>query len=70
MNLICTNLNNIKLVLLENNPLENIEHTTSIEAVFAKGAYFDREMLDAMLESVKQANQGSKQLSHERNEKI
>ncbi|MEM7513563.1 MAG: amidohydrolase family protein [Bacteroidota bacterium] len=48
------------LVLLENNPLENIEHTTSIEAVFAKGAYFDREMLDAMMESVKQANQGSK----------
>ncbi|MEL6191329.1 MAG: amidohydrolase family protein [Bacteroidota bacterium] len=50
------------LVLLENNPLENISHTTSIEAVFAKGAYFDREMLDAMMESVKQANQGSKKM--------
>ncbi|MEM6766469.1 MAG: amidohydrolase family protein [Bacteroidota bacterium] len=45
------------LVLLENNPLENIAYTTSIKAVFANGAYFDREMLDAMLESVKQANQ-------------
>ena len=41
------------LVLLNENPLENISNTRSIEAVFLKGAFMNREKLDALLETSK-----------------
>ena len=37
------------LVLLRNNPLENITNTTTIESVIKEGYLFDRESLDALL---------------------
>jgi len=42
------------LVLLEKNPLENIAHTKSIQGVFLRGQYFDRNRLDGMLEEAKE----------------
>ena len=44
------------LVLLEKNPLENIQHTKTINAVFSNGQIFDRKLLDELLASVKEAN--------------
>ena len=41
------------LVLLKDNPLENISHTKSIQGVFLRGRYFDRKQLDGMLEEAK-----------------
>lgn len=41
------------LVLLNDNPLENIENTQSIEAVILRGEIFDRVELDNMLQQVK-----------------
>lgn len=38
------------LVLLDRNPLENIENTKSIHAVIQNGTYYNRSQLDAMLE--------------------
>lgn len=40
------------LVLLRNNPLEDIDHVRDIEAVILGGRYFDRAALDGMLLSV------------------
>jgi hypothetical protein len=37
------------LVLLDANPLEDIRNTTKIDAVFARGRYFDRATLDQIL---------------------
>jgi len=51
------------LVLLEKNPLENIEHTKSIYAVFANGLLYDRKKLDEMLEVVKEANDRSRTIN-------
>lgn len=48
------------LVLLDKNPLEDIRHTTAIDAVIANGNYLPRESLDMMLEQVKQANANSR----------
>lgn len=36
------------LVLLRDNPLEDIANAREIEAVFVRGRYLDREALDAM----------------------
>ena len=44
------------LVLLKENPLENIENTKTIETVISKGKVFNRDELDAILEAVKNAN--------------
>ncbi len=41
------------LVLLNKNPLENIENTKSIESVILRGKVFDRTALDEMLEQAK-----------------
>lgn len=41
------------LVLLKENPLDNIENTKSIEAVILRGKVFDRAALDEMLEQAK-----------------
>jgi imidazolonepropionase-like amidohydrolase len=40
------------LVLLGANPLENIRNTRKIEAVFARGKYYSRKDLDAILAAV------------------
>lgn len=42
------------LVLLNDNPLENIQNTRAIEGVVNKGKYYDRDTLDDMLSAVKQ----------------
>ncbi|MGZ3932688.1 MAG: amidohydrolase family protein [Bacteroidia bacterium] len=42
------------LVLLNKNPLENIRNTTSVNAVFNKGVYYDRGTLDKWLQEIKQ----------------
>jgi imidazolonepropionase-like amidohydrolase len=44
------------LLLLNNNPLEKIGSTRSIEAVIKDGEFYDREQLDAMLDAVIEAN--------------
>jgi imidazolonepropionase-like amidohydrolase len=41
------------LVLLNKNPLENIENTKTIEAVLVRGKVYDRSALDLMLEQSK-----------------
>jgi imidazolonepropionase-like amidohydrolase len=41
------------LVLLNKNPLENIENTKSIEAVIVRGKVYDRKTLDSMVEQAK-----------------
>lgn len=41
------------LVLLNNNPLENIEHTKTIETVIVRGKVYSRKALDLMLEKAK-----------------
>ncbi len=41
------------LILLNANPLENIKHTLTIDAVIKDGRYFSREDLDSMLLEIK-----------------
>jgi len=48
------------LVLLNQNPLLDIENTTSIDTVILNGKVLDRDRLDAMLEAVKAANASSR----------
>ena len=48
------------LVLLDENPLEDIEHTQSIHTVFSNGKKYDRNVLDDLLEAVKEANNKSR----------
>ncbi|MEL6675853.1 MAG: amidohydrolase family protein [Bacteroidota bacterium] len=48
------------LLLLNQNPLEDIRHTQSIEAVFLGGKMLDRKLLDDMLAAVKAANDRSR----------
>jgi imidazolonepropionase-like amidohydrolase len=40
------------LILLENNPLEDIRHSRSIQGVMRAGAWFDRETLDTELNAI------------------
>ena len=47
------------LVLLNANPLEDIRHTQEIAGVVAKGRYFSRKELDAMLAGVEFAARGN-----------
>lgn len=49
------------LVLLEKNPLKDISNTSRINTVFLNGRAFDRAMLDDLLESVKTANNKSRE---------
>jgi hypothetical protein len=51
------------LVLLRDNPLEDIRATTTIERVFVNGYNLDRRDLDLLLESVLQANNASRTVS-------
>jgi imidazolonepropionase-like amidohydrolase len=41
------------LVLLEGNPLQNIQAVKKVYAVFTKGKYFDRAALDQILAQVR-----------------
>ena len=50
------------LVLLEENPLQDIRHTRSIHAVIANGIYLNRTTLDLMLDDVEQANELSRNM--------
>ncbi|MFH4965490.1 amidohydrolase family protein [Gaetbulibacter sp. M235] len=43
---------NANLVLLNKNPLDDIQNTKSIEGVFLKGKWFDRQALNKMLKEV------------------
>lgn len=51
------------LLVLRQNPLENISHTSSIVAVVHQGRLFDRSQLDKMLDAVRQANRQSRNIS-------
>ena len=42
------------LVLLDKNPLENISAVRSVNSIIAKGIYYDRAMLDAILMAAKE----------------
>ena len=46
------------VVLLENNPLENIDNTRSIFGVMRAGEWFDRERLDEMLDGIAERARG------------
>ncbi len=48
------------LVLLDENPLENIRNTQSINSVLSNGKMFDRALLDNILKSVAEANHESR----------
>ncbi|NVJ51624.1 MAG: amidohydrolase family protein [Gammaproteobacteria bacterium] len=48
------------LLILTNNPLQDIRNTRSIESVILNGRWLQREKLDAMLTAVKQANDNSR----------
>ena len=51
------------MVLLDENPLLDINNTRSIRSVIANGKYLDREQLDNILESVKDANNQSRKVN-------
>jgi hypothetical protein len=51
------------LVLLKENPLEDIRNTRSIHAVIANGKLLDRAVLDEILESIKVANTKSRKIN-------
>ena len=51
---------NADLVLLNNNPLNNIAHTKSIDSVIINGRLINRKNLDKILAAVKQANDKSR----------
>ena len=48
------------LIILNKNPLKNIENTKTIETVILKGKVFNRTQLDAILNAVKKANDKSR----------
>lgn len=48
------------LVLLRENPLENIEASSTIESVIVRGNLLDRKTLDQLLNSVREANDSSR----------
>ncbi|MCA6075015.1 amidohydrolase family protein [Fulvivirga sedimenti] len=51
------------LVILNDNPLQDIRNTRNIYAVIVGGKYLDRNQLDEMLESVRYANNQSRKIS-------
>lgn len=51
------------LVLLAENPLENISNTKTINGVIINGKFLDRFMLDKILKSVKKANNNSRKVN-------
>ncbi|NVJ59843.1 MAG: amidohydrolase family protein [Gammaproteobacteria bacterium] len=51
------------LLILNNNPLLDINNTRTIDTVILNGRVLDRATLDAMLEAVKQANDKSRKIN-------
>lgn len=51
------------LLILNKNPLANIDNTRTIDTVILNGRAFDRDQLDAMLKAVKQANDASRKIN-------
>lgn len=51
------------LVLLDDNPLDDISNTKAINAVITNGKYLNRTTLDTMLEKVKEANNRSREVN-------
>jgi len=51
------------LVLLEKNPLEDIENTRTINAVITNGKLLDRTVIDEILQSIKDANNRSRKIN-------
>lgn len=51
------------LVILEKNPLENIQNTNAINGVIANGKYLNRDTLNKILQAVKEANNRSREVS-------
>jgi len=51
------------LLILNKNPLVDIENTRAIDTVILNGRVFDRDQLDAMLAAVKQANENSRKVN-------
>ena len=51
------------LVLLAKNPLEDIKNTKAINAVITNGKYLDRTTLNKILESIKEANNRSREMN-------
>jgi len=58
------------LVLLDENPLSNINNTRSINTVFSNGQTFDRTLLDEMLAAVKAANDASRTIDISEYERV
>lgn len=54
------------LVMLNSNPLVDINNTRDIEMVILNGRVFDRGQLDAMLDAVKKANDASRKINIDR----
>jgi len=50
------------LLLLDANPLLDIQNTRTVNAVFQNGQLFDRTLLDSMLLAVKEANDSSRKI--------
>jgi imidazolonepropionase-like amidohydrolase len=42
------------MILLKDNPLENISSLENIQAIFSNGHYYTKEILDKWLEEIKQ----------------
>ena len=51
------------LLLLDENPLEDIAHTKTINKVIARGEVFDRQLLDDILAAVREANDKSRKVN-------
>lgn len=50
------------MILLDKNPLEDISNTKTINTVISQGRLFNRELLDRILTSVKEANDRSRKV--------
>lgn len=51
------------MVLLRDDPLEEIRNTTTIEAVVVNGSYLDRAALYGVLSAVREANDQSRSVA-------
>ena len=57
------------LVILDNNPLDDVNNTRMINTVILEGQIFNRALLDQMLAAVKEANDSSRKIDIGRYEK-
>jgi len=51
------------LILLKNNPLENINNTRSVESVISNGRLIDKKNINKILDLIKKANNKSRKIS-------